>query len=315
MLVAEIDHETTTLAMLRQDKPYLHRSVSIGAAHLLQDPEGAAAKLTTEFQRSLETVDAEGLNLPVAGIVLTGQADRIVGLGDRLQQALNLPAVVVPMFDQLAVAEGALPDQEPVSQMSFASLAGLALRSSQVDLTPKALKLHRAFEMRSRALVGLGCQLIGGLLLLSCLFIGKAHKHERYHASLVREQQERALAVQQLERSLRQMEFVKDWLGGREQFLDALTELSIHTPETIRWDSVSYTKDAQLVVKGTSGEMPKVFDFVAELRKLPHFTKVETRRVTNKKKGDRLVTEFEMVCSFEPLQPEAAPAEAGAPGG
>ena len=54
-----------------------------------------------------------------------------------------------------------------------------------------------------------------------------------------------------------------------------------------------------MVLKGISPETPKVFDFVAELEKLPRFSKVEARRTTRKKVEDRDVTEFEILCTFK----------------
>ena len=313
-LVVEMDGDVATLLIVHGDQPYFHRSLAMGANQLLQDLAGGPAKLIAELQRSLEAFEAEGLNVPVAAAVLTGQAGRVDGLAAQVQQGLNLPTTVVDPFHGCAIAETAAPGEGDAAQVSFASLAGLTMGRSGVDLTPKALKLHRAFEVRARALVGLGCQLIGGLLLLSCLLIGKAQQHERYHAWLLREYQARLQESQQIERSLQQLELVKEWLHGRGQLLEALADLSEQTPPSILWDSITYIKDGQIILKGVSEDMPKVFDFAAELKKSPTFTKIEARRVANKKKGgEQGTTEFEIVCSFEAPEkaPKASPAGTG----
>lgn len=297
-LVAELDSETTTLVILHGDKPYFHRSLTLGTNQLTRDPAEGLAKLVTEFQRSLETFEAEGLNVPVAGILLTGQVDRLPDLKDRVQQNLNLPTTVIAPFERCSLADASLTQDEAVSRVSFASLLGLGLGPSEIDLTPKTLKLHRAFEVRVKALVELGCQAIGCLLLVSCLIIEKAYKSERYHASLLREYQVTAQQVQDIEQSLDRMKVLKEWLKDRDELLDIVSELTRQTPPDIRWESLTFTKGEQVTLKGVSTAMPKVFDFVEALKTSPLFTHVESRHVVKRKIEDQDMTEFEVLCSF-----------------
>lgn len=295
-LVAEVDSDSTTLLILQQGKPYFHRSLAVGVNQLADDSTEGPAKLIAEFQRSLDTFETEGLNVAVSEIVLTGQAERLPGLKDRLQQSLNLPTIVVSPFEKCAVSEAA--KATTLRPVSFASLLGLALGPSEVDLTPTALRLHRTFEVRARMLVGLGCQVIAGLLLFSCLVIGKALKNEHEHARLFREHQTMAQEAQAVEGIVERLELVQDWLETRGQLLNAVAELNQHTPPAIQWDSLSFADREQITLKGFSEEMPKVFDFVTELRASPLFTQIEAKRVTKRKVGERDVTEFEITASL-----------------
>ena len=301
VLIAELDYETTTLVILQGDRPYAHRSLAVGAKQLTDDPEEGPAKLIAEVQRTLETFDAEGFNLPVSAIVLTGQAARFSELKERVHQNLELPTTVIAAFEGCQLGDHAMDAQDDaLSKVSFAGLAGLALRPSQVDLTPKALRLHRAFEARARALVGLGCQLIGCLLLVSCLIIGKSFKNERYYAGLYRQHQVLEEEAQLMERQMEQAAVIKGWLQNRGRLLNAIVELAEHTPPTILWDSLSVNAEQQLSLKGVSEEIPKVYDFANALKSSPRFLNVEARRVTKRKVGDNNVTEFEIVCSLMP---------------
>ncbi len=307
VLVAEVDSDTTSLVILNDGKPYFHRSLTVGVAQLTQEADDGITKLIAEFQRSLETFEAEGFNLTVERAILTGQADRLPELAQRVQSSLGIPTSVVPQFECGPVAEGVLKDQEALARVSFAGLMGLALRPSAIDLTPKALRLHRAFEVRARRLVGLGCQVVGILLLVSCLVIGKAIKHERDRAWLAREYHQTAAQAEPLQAILEQLEFVQDWFQGRGRLLDAVAELSRRTPSAIQWDSLTFTKaDGQLLLKGVSEEIPKVYDFTRELKQSPLFANVEVKRAAKHKVNDRDVTEFEIVCSLASGEPTHA---------
>lgn len=307
VLVAELDSDTTALAVLHDGKPYFHRSLSLGFSQLAQDPEEGQAKLIAEFQRSLDAFEAEGLSLAISSAVLTGQAGRFPELKDRLQAALGVSTTIVSQFEHCPVAAGVSTDEEPLNRVSFASLIGLALRPSAVDLTPKALKLHRAFEVRARRLVGLGCQVVGVLLLASCLVVGKAMKHERYRSWLAHEHRRTAAEAQTLRMLLDQLGFVQDWLQERGQLLNAVAELSRRTPAVIQWDTLTFTKaDGQLILKGVSEEIPKVYDFSRDLKRSALFANVEVRRAAKRTVENREVTEFEIVCSLAPPEPEGA---------
>ena len=268
----------------------------MGARHLLNDADGLT-KFMTELRRSLDAFEAEGLNLTVASAILAGQAQRVDQLRDRLQQDLTLPTTVVAPFEGSALSSPALAEQETVSRVSFTSLMGLALGKSSVDLTPKALKLHRTFEDRATALVGLGCQVMGMLLLICCVIMGQANKDERYHARLLHEHEVSSQQTQQVQALMEQLVRVKQWHRHRTALLDAVVELSSRSPEAIQWDSLTFTQGEQLVLKGQSEQMPKVFDFAEDLKHSPICATVEAKRVT-KKSGEQEMTRFEIICSL-----------------
>lgn len=298
VLVVEVDSETTTLVILRGERPYFHRNLGLGVAQLFADPSGGPGQFVAELQRSLEAFEAEGFNLPLARVVLTGQATRFPGLKDHIQQGLELPTTVALPFERSPMADPALTQDETINQVSFTSLLGLTMGPAQVDLTPRTLKLRRAFEDRAKLLVGLGCQVIGMLVLISCLVIGKVYKQERYHAWLLRQQQATGGEAQTLEEELTRLEFVKNWLKGKGRLLEVVVLVNEHTPSAIQWDSLTFTKSQPLSLKGVSDEIPKVYEFAAALKRLPILTDVEARRVTKRTVNDQDITEFEVVWSM-----------------
>lgn len=299
LLVAELDSDTTVTVVLHDGKPTFHRSLALGTRQLAADPEQGPAKLVGELQRTLEAFEAEGLNLKVGRVLLTGQAVRFPALPVQIQQGLDLPAAILSSMERCPLTDSARKESEALPDVSFASLTGLALLPSEADLTPRALKLQRTFEVRSKALVKVGCQLIAGLLMMSCLLVGKAYQDERAR-TVLREQDSRIGGEAALLASLTdQIRTVQEWQQLGDQLLGSVVDLYENAPSGILWREISFTRGAQVVLKGVSPETPQVFDFVAELEKLPRFSKVEARRTTRKKVDEQDVTEFEIVGTFK----------------
>lgn len=302
-LVAELDGDATAVTLFQKGKPCYHRSLALGGDSLREDPSGGPARLSAEFQRSMETFEAEGLSVKVSQVVLTGQADRFPALAEAVQQVLGVPVEVVPALEPFPLAEGALSAGEGGSpEVSFASLAGLALGEGVVDLTPATVKLRRTFEIRSRALVKVGCQIIAGFLLVSCWMMGRAYENQRYLAWLSQEHERLGQEAGLLTSLMDQMRMARDWVDLSAELLEVLDLLQRNTPPTVRWNQLTYSRQDQISLRGTSPEIPKVFDFVAELRKSPRFSEVEVRRTSMTKLKGEEVTEFEILCRLAATQ-------------
>lgn len=310
LLVAELDRAATSVVIMHHGKPYFHRTLAFGVEQMLADPAEGPGKLVAEFQRTLEAFESEGLGVAASGVVLTGLVEGLADLPVRVQQGLELPTIVVPPFERIPLADPALAQGEAVKQVSFASMIGLALGSGDIDLTPKALKLHRAFEIRSKALVTVGMQVMAGLILVCVLVMANAYKSERHRAQLARDYAAMSPQAELIREELERLSRVKDWYATRTQLLDAIVEMNRLTPASIQWDAVTYANGEDVVVKGVSQELPRVFDFVAALRRSSVCAQVESRRVTKRRVDNQDVAEFEIICSFNAAEP-APPAEAG----
>ncbi|MBI4355997.1 MAG: pilus assembly protein PilM [Candidatus Omnitrophica bacterium] len=304
ILLADIDRDATTIAILHQGKPYLHRSIAPGASQLVRDPAWQPLKLMGEFQRSVETFEAEGLNVRVTEILLTGQTDAIASLQEQVRQGTSLPTSIVGQFERCTLTPEAtelLKTQEPVS---FVRLLGLALAPSTLDLTPTPVRLRQSFEARAKTLVVLGCQLLAVLLLLSSIAIGTAYQRQRYLAKLTQAYRRTASGAAQIEQTLRQIDLVEGRLANRGQLLAVIAELSQRSPSAIVLSSLIFTQQERVVIKGTSKELPKVYEYVGALTASPLFKEVNPKSISKRKVDNQDVAEFELLC---PLAPSGAP--------
>ena len=184
---------------------------------------------------------------------------------------------------------------------------GLSISAGAIDLTPKALRLHRAFELRTRSLITLGCQCLAVLMLAAGLVVFRSHQQDRMRQLLRQESVRAEEEANNLDFSLKQVEVVRGWLSGRGQFLDLLLELNKHSADAIRWNTFDYSQGERLVLKGTSSDMPRVYDLVSALKNSSSFQKVETRKVTERKEGEEKVTSFELTCELTNTDIEQKP--------
>lgn len=297
-LLADLDAEVATVAVIQRNELLFHRSLPFGMKQIASEASGVSGRLVGELRRSVEAFEAEGLHTALAGIVVTGQVEQLPELKAQIEQGLELATEVVSSFERFALSETGTASLQETGSASFAGLLGLAQGQAKIDLTPKPLRLHRTFELRARSLLVVGCQVIGVLALVGAIIIGDVQKQERYYGWLRAEARRTAEAANLLDGSLQQLELVRQWINTRGQYLDIITELNKHSSEAIRWDSADYVQGERIVLKGTSREMPRVFDMVAALEKSKLFAKVEAKRVTKRKENEEELTNFELTCEL-----------------
>lgn len=307
VLTADVDASTTTLLVLHRGQPVFQRSLATGAEQLAEDPAGSAAeRFLGELQRSIEAQEAEAGAPKVQEVWVTGAVSRLEPLKERLAAGLELPIQLLSPWDGLELAPGAQAARERLPQMSFTGLIGMAGAPTDINLTPQSARLRQAFEARAQSLVLLGCQGIGALILVTVLIIGRAQRQHVYYHKLqaaYHAASDEALAV---EEGLRRLEFMKGRLRHRGKLLGVVTELARRAPQGIQWDSLVFTDGETVVLKGTAGELPTVYEFAAALRTAGLFSEVDATRVSKRTGESSGATDFELRCTF-PAPGAAAP--------
>lgn len=297
-LVVDVDASTTTLLVLQRLQPRFHRSLGTGIEQLEDDPQHANERFVGELQRSIEAWEAEAGTARVQEIVVTGCVERLGALALAIERGVQLPVRVVAPLEGREVSETAAAARERLPAVSFAALAGLISGLSALDLTPHTTKLRQAFEARAKALVVLGCQCVGLLVLVAMLLVGRGHKAQRYYQRLSQAYQAAGQEAVDVEETLRQTGFVKDQLRRRGQLLEAVRAMAEQSPPEVRWQVLTFTSGENIILKGSSEALPKVYEFAAGLKNAPLFASVEPRRVTKRQTDGQDVTDFELACVF-----------------
>jgi Tfp pilus assembly PilM family ATPase len=296
-LTVDVDGNTTIFLVTHKGQAQFQRSLATGVEQLEADPAQAGGRLVGELQRSIEALDAEGSSLKIQEVLLTGPVDRLAAFKAQIEQGLDLPVRLVPPWQAGALSPEAASAAAKLPEISFASLIGLTAEPGALDLTPQTTKLRQAFESRAKALVQLGCQGLAALILISLLFIGRAHKQERYFHALRTVHQSMGAEAAVVQGALEQLIFVEDQLRRRGLLLKAIDTLAKLSPPEIQWNTLAYTAGEAVVLSGTADALPKVYEFSGSVGNSPLFQEVETRRVAKRQLDDeRDVTDFELRC-------------------
>lgn len=128
MLYLDDDHGIVTLT--RQASLYLSRRLEVGSTALLEDPEGSAAQIILEIQRSLDYYDSHFAQPPLVALsVLPGfpGEDTLI---DALNDGLNLQAGLFDTASLLDCQTGI----EPAAPAALLLAVGGALRQEDVSL-------------------------------------------------------------------------------------------------------------------------------------------------------------------------------------
>jgi hypothetical protein len=305
-LVIDVDGATTVLLVIAKGQPQFQRSLAMGVQQLESDPAQAAERLVADLQRSLEALDAEGV-AKIQNVILTGPVERLATLKAKVEEGLDIPVSLMSAWQGHELAEGLRSSLERLPEVSFASLVGLAAEPGELDLTPRTTKLRQAFEARAKALVLLGCQAVGALILLSLLFIGRSQKEERYYRMLRQLYDKTAPEAQLVEEALQDVVFVEEGLRQQGQLLKAVDAMAKLSPPEITWNALTYTRGETVVLSGTAEALPKVYEFSGGLASSAVFGAVEPRRMSKRKSGERDVTDFELRCPL--LSAKATPSK------
>ena len=297
-LVVDVDGSTTTLMVMQRAQPQFQRSLATGAEQLAGDPAQAGERLVSELKRSLEALDAEGGAVKIQDVLLTGCSERLEELKALIERGLDLPVNLISSWAGRTVSESVQAAANRLPEVSFASLVGLAFAPSQIDLTPQTTKLRQAFEARAKALVLLGCQCVGALILFSILIVGRVQKEHRYYEALKKVYSDSAAEARDLEAAIQEIEFVETRLHNRGHLLGTVNTLSRLSSADIQWKTLTFTEGEGVLLKGASSALPKIYEFVAALDGSPLFGQVEAKRVAKRKSGDWDVTDFEVTCPF-----------------
>lgn len=295
--IADVDFNSTNVMMIKQGEPYFNRNIPIGFSSLSDsDQPEAWQRFAEELKRSFELFDAENLKLTCNEIFVSGLANSLPSIADFLQKETHLMVNVIEPFEGMNMTQAAKDMIGSGYQVSYSSLMGLAIKPSPGDLMPKAVKLRHSFESRVRALMVLGFQVLIGIVLLSAFALSTAHKDLTLHAWLTKQYKKDMQEADKIKSSMDHIALLEDRLKERGTLLTAMAEINRLTPESILWNSFTYTKDEQIIIRGVSRSIPKVFELVTALEQLSLFDKPEARRVTKKKVDGEDLTDFEIIC-------------------
>lgn len=299
VLLVDIDSRYTSVMVMYRGEAYFHRSIPIGSS-LFKGPdrEKHIALFLGEIHRSLIIYDEEEFKWQCSKVVLTGRLDEAAGLALSLEAEMKMPVETVPAHQPFHFREEIVQKEGDSGPGGFASLAGFLTGKIEGDLTPLSVRLQKTFEKKVRSSVVLAFQTLLAILLIAGFLVKDTQHQTQYRNWLLDQADQMQGPARELDTEMGHLKIVQERIGERGILLDALATINAVTPPEVRWDQFTYNKGQNILIKGVSREMPKVFEMVTELEKSGLFVKPEVRRVTKKQVDNRDITVFELVTPF-----------------
>ena len=296
--VIHIDEAATDFIVIFKNKPIFVRSISIGAGHFMAERDRYQERFIEEIKGSLEAYQNEDIERVPKSVIITGATAELQYLEAGIQEALRLPAGIVPYLKNAVLSPAALNVTSSSKKVSFFNLITslYAAHSLNVSLIPEEVKLRRAIEQRGRDLIKTGIFVLLVFLFLFLILLSKIHFKSSYLEHLNSEGKILSVEARALQKDLAKVNTIKSYMTKRGVSLEALTALYELIPLDTELSDIRYDELGKFTLRGTSASMSSVFAFVDSMNKSEYFSNVKTKYTTKRKEGLKDVTDFEINC-------------------
>lgn len=297
-----LDTDAMDFTVFTRGKPIFVRTIPLGTAQLLYDPDKYAPKFQEEIRQSLETYQSEHLEnlqqLLVSG--LTDKADVI----NLLKEISGLEINTVSQFEGIGFSTSliAAHGETVTSNVSFLPAITAALKYDKIliDLTPEEVKVREAMAEKSRDVIWMGTLLILVMVLVSAIFAQKIWMRNALLTELKKNYDAGHDLAVELRKKHQQTRTAVNFLKTRSHSLEVLMELQKLVPNEIYLSAIIYERDKQqMLLRGIANMRADALNLRDLLEKSPHFKDVELRNTSAATRKGKQVTEFEIVCKFE----------------
>lgn len=275
------------------------RSIFIGAENILAEPKVWKDKFVNQIKNSIEIYKHQGFTKNVGKIVINRVAAEIEDLQELLKQTLNLPVEVLNILNDVPLSEDALKVAKDYNKKtSLLALFGSLLSSqeSELNLMPEELKMKDIIEERSKQVIISGVLLLSILMVISGILIEKIYNKSCLLNVLKQQVLKTDKNANYVEEMKLKINMIKSYLNKKYSVVNCLNQLYKIVPDEIYFDSIVYEHSRELILTGSSDAMSIVFEFVTVLENLEYLEKIKTNYVTKKKRKDKEVVDFELVC-------------------
>ena len=299
-VLINVDFGKSNFTVILKDKLTFCRNIFVEGLESLSGAQEWQEKLVSEIKHSIYAYRNEVDSKEVDKIVITGAEALTASLNeDFLKDKLTLAVEIIPQFENIPEAGDSLGrDNSVIKNISLASLLGFALTADKpkINLIPLQLRLEKGLKERGKDLYLFGVCLAAILMIISSIFLGKVYNKKQYLARLKEETLKIQDKANKLSGMQKEIEGVKKRIVKRDFALNCIYEIhKIIFPE-IYLTAISSDGESQVILRGVSSAMSEVFDFLNALEKSECFQNVKTKFVTTRKIGNKVLTEFEIVC-------------------
>lgn len=294
VILVDVNATQAEVAISQGGKFLFSRSFKLVTAN-----PGWEGLLGEEVKKTSELYLKEVLKDPPQKILIFSGGRSFANLCEILKRQAGLMVEELPYAQNIGLPKN-LADIITASESSFAGLIGFAIEEvpQQLNLLPFQVKetAKGISERKNKARLAVSiCSLalVFGLALLRN-FQNKAQYLNQLKSELSKISQE-SKPLEAIERRFRLLQGrSKDTLTA----LDALYQLHKNTPQKVSITNFIYDGSKELVIRGQTGELDSVFEFVARLQESEGLKKfdIQVKYATQKKTASGEVVDFEIDC-------------------
>jgi len=309
VILIDIDSNYTDFIVIHKQKLVYSKSIFIGANQLMHKRgEDWYEKFTEELKHFLNIYQAQGGERKISKVYLMGAGRGIKGLEQMLIPAFGFPVEIRETFgefkEKISVDESVLTYLNSLEDYRFVSLSALigfafAQGRTEIDLTPRRIKLKRLMEKKTQKLLVMGVLLISLLMSLSFFLSERIYNKKLYLQQLRSQCRKTEKEAMYIERLKRRIKLIKERLNAKGSALDILYHIYSLTPKQIYFTDISIDEKKQVVLRGRAEVMSDVFRFVTTLEESPVFEGVKVTYATKKKEEKEAEVVFEIICLLE----------------
>ncbi|MGD9014773.1 MAG: pilus assembly protein PilM [Candidatus Omnitrophota bacterium] len=299
--IIHIDQGFTDFIISYMDKVIFIRNIPIGTQHLLEEKEKYEPKFVGEVRKSLEAYTGEDIERVPKRFLFTGAIDKLKHLTDILNSNLRIQAESLIYSEHLSLSQKATQATSMNNNLSFLNAAACLLANEEIklDLVPEEMKLEKSLKQRGREIIKAGILAMAAFVLIYCTLISRVYIKSSYFRNLSSRYASIHNEAEELEESFKKNQTISNVLSARGFSLEVLTEIYDALPLDIEISYLKFDNKGSFSVEGTAESMASVFSFVDSLGESPYFNKVETRYTRKRKRGEKDVADFALICTLD----------------
>jgi len=295
VIFIDANAQEAELAIIEKRKLLYSRAFKFSFAEVNWDKLFSA-----EVNKTLGVYSRELARHPPEKIYLCANTKTTEGFLRVLKENLDLPLEIVRLPEKIKFSPLALSALEGL-QDSFATLAGLGIDEppDSLNLLPFSLKEKRRGLTRKREYLKLGL-LILSIIIIWIIGLNKTIDNKAgYVGRLKTELAKIAREARPLEETEKRLKFMETRQQKKASCLDIVYELHQIIPDGVSLVNLNFDEDKEIVLRGQSGELNSLFEFMQRLEKSSVFKKFncKIRYATQKKTPTGEFVDFEISCS------------------
>jgi len=293
--VIEIDRRHTQILIIRNGMMLFSRAISFDAE---KDPFDETS-IIREIRLSIDSYNKE-YEERISRIYLTGSRNYTAKLEPSIKSGFVAPCEVLEQLYTIKSGEETAKVLQS-GRDSFSSLAGIALNAEKlsINLLPSDVLSKRKEQALKREFIKTGVLFLSVLVAVFGMAEKKMNDKRSYLRRLERQISEIEPEVKRLSKLRGNIELIRAQLTFRGSAIDILREVYTLLPEDISLTLLEFEDGSNLLIRGTTDDLGKVFKLLPALERSAYFESVKISYATKRIYRGQELADFEIICSLD----------------